>query len=289
MTLSMQYVGGDVVERGGRVYRCQPWPRSGRCNQAGYEPGDSLHWMEAWTVEGSCTGTIPPTLAPTILEWERIGCPEEYEGSATYEEDSTVSKNEVVYRCKPHPDTGFCNTHSPDSWWGFLGWEKLGACAGTLPPTYAPTELPTDLPTTGPTYALWALAGCPEPFDESLGTTYFIGNVTESGGVVYECTEGPRCNQAGWEPGIGEYWEWSWVVLGSCTGTLTLGDHPASFSRCSAPAYDGSTAYEEGDLVQAGGVIYSCKPYPSMLWCGNPDYMPGTKNGAEAWDTVGPC
>ena len=39
--------------------------------------------------------------------------------------------------------------------------------------------------------------------------------------VVYECvaSTSARCNQAGWEPDTGEFWEEAWMVLGSCTGT----------------------------------------------------------------------
>ena len=51
------YSPGETVEQDGVVYECKPWPDSLHCSQAGYEPGTSLHWTQAWLVLGSCTGT----------------------------------------------------------------------------------------------------------------------------------------------------------------------------------------------------------------------------------------
>ena len=102
--------------------------------------------------------SVAPTPAVTIEKWENVGCPEDYDGSATYDANSIVALTGVVYQCKPHvscfrvatliillilsltlrlfnaktqPDTGFCKMHNPDSEWGYLGWKTLGSCTGT--------------------------------------------------------------------------------------------------------------------------------------------------------------
>ena len=122
----------------------------------------------------------------------------------------------IIYE---QPDTGFCNIHSPDSEYGYLGWNTLGSCTGTLAPSNSPTSSPTSNPTTSPTHPIWEKVGCPEAFD--INTSVTMGDVVAVDGVVYECTSAftGRCNQAGWEPGTGDSWETVWSVLGSCEGT----------------------------------------------------------------------
>ncbi|KAL7535401.1 hypothetical protein ACHAXR_007612, partial [Thalassiosira sp. AJA248-18] len=41
------------------VYKCRDWPNSGYCGQGAYEPGTQYGDM-AWTLLGSCSGTISP-------------------------------------------------------------------------------------------------------------------------------------------------------------------------------------------------------------------------------------
>lgn len=282
---------GEFVEFEGVVYECTGHPA--RCNQAGYEPG-SEHESDAWTLLGSCEGTIAPTVATTIDPWEKTGCPEAYDSSATYEEESEVSLDDVVYRCKIFPDNGFCNLHNPYSYYGYLGWETLGSCKGTIVPTSIPTSFPTSSPSYGPTYPKWEKVGCPQEFDESLGTDYDDLETVARDEVVYECKAWPssaRCKQAGYEPGTGEDWGAAWTVLGSCDGTLipTSSPTPEDFSDCSAPAYDTSASYVAGDQVQADGEIHECRGGVWVLWCNNPAYMPGTTAGQDVWNNVGSC
>lgn len=55
-SLGTQYMTGDVVESDGVVYECTS-TFTGRCYQAGYEPGYGALWVEAWELLGSCSGT----------------------------------------------------------------------------------------------------------------------------------------------------------------------------------------------------------------------------------------
>lgn len=294
------YGEGDVVERDGLVFECKEGGTAPHCGQAGYEPGTGQVWDTAWTILGSCTGTIAPTVAVTIEKWEREGCPEEYAPSpTTYADASLVSLNGVVYQCKPHPDTGFCNIHSPDSDYGYLGWVTLGSCAGTLAPTNIPTASPSYFPTSSPTYPEWEKGGCPEAFDESLTTMYTEGQVVASNGVVYECKIYPqtaRCNQDGWQPGMGDFWTEAWEVLGSCDGTITPTSMP---TRQLLPLWDEegcpneydaaiATTYEEGSVVSAYGLrVFECKPWPDAGFCKL--YGPEEENGELGWTVIGGC
>eukprot|EP00579_Thalassiosira_antarctica_P008823 CAMPEP_0201902406 /NCGR_PEP_ID=MMETSP0902-20130614/54938_1 /ASSEMBLY_ACC=CAM_ASM_000551 /TAXON_ID=420261 /ORGANISM="Thalassiosira antarctica, Strain CCMP982" /LENGTH=568 /DNA_ID=CAMNT_0048436405 /DNA_START=21 /DNA_END=1728 /DNA_ORIENTATION=- len=382
-SLATAYATGEVVEYEGDVYECVA-STSARCNQAGWEPVTQSGRVGAghWRVLGGgldnfgeIAGSIAPTETTTLYPlWEKVGCPEEYNSGETYADGSVVSSEKgVVYKCKPFPDEGHCNTHSPDSDYGYLGWETLGSCVGTLSPTLNPTANPTNLPTLLPTHALWETIGCPPEFDASLATAYATGEVVALDEVVYECvaSTSARCNQAGWEPVTGEYWEEAWMVLGSCTGTIVPtaspsreilppwentgcpeeyttdttyeeGDNVSAYESrvfeckpwpdmgfcnmfppedeengdlgwmtvggcdgtlaptdaptvlpevigCSAPAYDSSASYMDGDLVQERGDIYECNEWPYSLWCNNPVYMPGTDIGSSAWTKTGPC
>jgi hypothetical protein len=295
----LTYEGGDVVEVNGLVFECKDGGTAPHCGQAGYYPGTGQFWDIAWTILGSCTGTIAPTVAVTIEQWDLVGCPEEYAPSPmTYEDASLVSLNGVVYQCKPHPDTGFCNIHSPDSEYGYLGWNTLGSCTGTLAPSDSPTSSPTSNPTTSPTHPIWEKVGCPEAFDDSLATTYSEAQVVENNGVVYECKPWPqtaRCNQNGWQPGTGDFWEEAWVVLGSCEGTIAPTGSPTRellplWANSGCPdEYDSSIAYDAGAVVSAYGLrVFECKPWPDTGFCqmfGPEDEV----NGSLGWTTVGGC
>jgi len=55
------YNQGDQVSAEGKIYQCKPWPYSGYCGQAGFEPGlnpfglATPTWMMAWTEIGPCS------------------------------------------------------------------------------------------------------------------------------------------------------------------------------------------------------------------------------------------
>src|SRR6266511_70166 len=51
------YSGGDRVQNNGSAYECKPFPYSGWCSQAAYEPGASPYWADAWTKVGDCSGS----------------------------------------------------------------------------------------------------------------------------------------------------------------------------------------------------------------------------------------
>ncbi len=64
------YSEGSLVQNGGNLYECKPYPYSGWCNGAAwaYEPGQGTYWEDAWTLVGECGGGNPPggNQSPTV-------------------------------------------------------------------------------------------------------------------------------------------------------------------------------------------------------------------------------
>ncbi|MCY9871484.1 immunoglobulin-like domain-containing protein [Vibrio barjaei] len=43
------YAEGDIVTGSdGGLYQCKPWPYTGWCSNPSYEPGETVHWSDAW-------------------------------------------------------------------------------------------------------------------------------------------------------------------------------------------------------------------------------------------------
>jgi hypothetical protein len=49
------YAADARVQHGGKAYQCKPWPYSGWCGQAGYEPGVTASWSDAWILVDTCS------------------------------------------------------------------------------------------------------------------------------------------------------------------------------------------------------------------------------------------
>lgn len=141
---SDEFKAFPYVEVDGEVWECIS--NSGRCGQAGYEPGKDYPgfgalYLEAWKpLMKSCSGPNPnPNLdafqGESLPAWEKLGCPEGYDSEVTYEEgDNVVAFGNIVYECKGSPDTQFCSLISPEGsngWPGSLGWTTVGSCDGT--------------------------------------------------------------------------------------------------------------------------------------------------------------
>jgi hypothetical protein len=128
------YEGGDIAELDGLVYKCsEAQAVSTWCGQSGYKPGDSLYWTSAWTLLGSCDGTISPSKSPVYVSLaDAGGCPDEYDPSATYEEGDKVMSNDVVYKCRPWPNSGWCSmdAYAPGGAFSKDAWTTLGYCDG---------------------------------------------------------------------------------------------------------------------------------------------------------------
>ena len=55
---------------------------------------------EAWSVLGTCTGTLTPTTSPTetvLAPWTLGGCPESFVSQTKYDEGDVVEENGKVY------------------------------------------------------------------------------------------------------------------------------------------------------------------------------------------------
>lgn len=102
----------------------------------------------------------------------------------------------------------------------------------------------------------------------------------------------------GFEPNNGQFWEYAWTELGSCTGTLAPTDSP-SFEHLQdvggcPDEYASSSKYEEGDKVSKDGFVYACKGWPMSQHCSQAGYQPGVDVGGieywtEAWSIFGYC
>jgi len=103
-SLLTPYELGDVVTydtndgQGSLVYECIS-NVIGRCYQGGYTPGEPFV-NEAWSVLGTCTGTLTPTTSPTetiLAPWTLGGCPESFVSQTMYKEGDVVEDNGKVY------------------------------------------------------------------------------------------------------------------------------------------------------------------------------------------------
>lgn len=98
-----------------------------------------------------------------------------------------------------------------------------------------------------------------------------------------------------------EAWRTAWDIVGHCSGTITptsspsfvtlenLGGCPDSWMVTSA-----GDAYEENDIVEARGLVFSCRAWPFSGFCGQAGYEPLVDSGTpdawkDAWELVGFC
>ncbi|KAL3782898.1 hypothetical protein ACHAW5_009069 [Stephanodiscus triporus] len=137
------------------VYTCTTDANSSFCPQAGYEPGTGTHWELAWTLSGSCTGSLSPTESPISSLPNQGGCPSLWTTSVEYRGGDKVSKNGMVFQCNAYPISLFCSQtgYEPLLASGIWesAWTALGPCTGTFEPTPSPTSAPTPEPTSSPT------------------------------------------------------------------------------------------------------------------------------------------
>jgi len=300
------YSAEDVVSVEGSafdlVYQCKPSPVDAFCSQSGYEPGTSIHWELAWTLLGSCMGTIAPTTSPNFVSLDPAGgCPALYSSSADYEEGDRVSRDGLVYQCKAAPLSGYCpqEGYEPGTsigsgsqtveYWK-AAWSVVGHCSGSITPTSSPSF-----------DSLTDMGGCP---DEWVPQTYEEGDRVSANGLVYVCKAHPysgHCGQAGYEP-TSEPGPWSvaWAVAGHCSG---------SYGPTGAPSFDpensvggcpdewvagDNTLYEEGDMVSVSvsttpirKIAYRCKAWPLSGFCGQ--FAPNVFGGDQGWTLAGSC
>ena len=282
------YEAGDKVAKNGVAFKCKDFPASLWCKSSAYEPLGPNYAM-AWTVLGTCTGTISPTASP-MFPANAPGCPDTYSSGTEYEAGDKVEYRSGVYQCKSWPSSGYCNQFGPDdenevNW--KLGWTKVSSCTGTISPTAAPVRNPANQ---------WAKDGCPGKF--AKGTEYEEGDQVEVDSVVYQCKKFPYsgyCKLDGYTPGT-DAGKLGWSKLGWCDGTISptaAPMFPAGTAGC-PDAYVGTAVYEGGDKVMianaAGGVVYACRPWPQSGYCNaGPNYAPGSKNSSIGWTKVGGC
>ena len=130
------YEGGDLAEVDGNVYKCSTAPFVNYwCGNVSFKPGDSTYWQEAWTLLGSCIGTLAPSKSPSYVALKTFGgCPAIYNDGTSYEAGDKVTFEVstgtlLVYECQAFPNNGYCNLFEPGHW-SKLGWTLKGYCDG---------------------------------------------------------------------------------------------------------------------------------------------------------------
>ncbi|KAL7463049.1 hypothetical protein ACHAXS_003425 [Conticribra weissflogii] len=268
------YEDGDKVSIGSKVYLCEG-DFAITCKQYGPEDHGG---SQGWTKLGSCTGTIAPTSSPTF-DPDTPGCPEPYDDTLAYIAGDKVSVENAVYECISGGNSAYCVVFGPTDNGGQLGWNKVGPCFGSLPPTASPTFSP-DTP------------GCPP--EHVAGTPYKGGDkVTVDGHVVYQCDELHQAHCPNRTPGALAGDE-SWVKLGVCTGTIAPTASPTvdPDSPGCPDDYSPATAYGKGDKVTVDGTtVYMCKLDDNAAFCNaGPMFAPGTGMHSDvAWVNMGSC
>lgn len=86
----------------GIVYECASWPQNLFCGMSMYEPATGQYWESAWSIIGSCRGTLTPTTSPSFHHLQDMGvCPDEWQWGihVTYEEGDLISAGRFVFQC----------------------------------------------------------------------------------------------------------------------------------------------------------------------------------------------
>ncbi len=80
------------------------------------------------------------------------------------------------------------------------------------------------------------------------------------------------------------------VSVGGVGGGVSGASGSTTGGSCDGVGTWSLKTYKEGDRVQAGGKLYSCKPYPYEGWCGLSAYEPAKGTYWEqAWTLAGGC
>ncbi|KAL3783692.1 hypothetical protein HJC23_000101, partial [Cyclotella cryptica] len=270
------YEGGDLAEVNGNVYKCSTTPFvNAWCGNPSYKPGDSTYWQQAWTLLGSCTGTMSPSKAPSFSTIKSAGgCPEPYAASTTYEAGDKVEANGLAYQCRSWPNSAWCsmNGYEPDGPNSKDAWTLLGYCSGSIALTSSPT-LPS-----------WRMLVAAPKFIRMLPGDKVSIEVNPGTILIYECQSFPNsgyCSQ--YEPG-----HWSklgWTLKGYCDGTISPTKAPSFVSLTDnngcPKVYSATATYEANDKVSTdldgvNSLVWKCSSdihlsrYCSQYEPGNP-------------------
>lgn len=308
-----EYEEADKVSKDGVVYQCKGWPMSAHCAQAGYAPGvkvgENEYWKEAWTVLGTCSGTIAPTSSPNFASLANLGaCPDEWQSKAigdSYEEGDRVSVGGLVYQCKAWPFSGHCgqagyqpqdgDSSTSGAWKD--AWTVAGYCSGSMGPTSSPSF-----------NALTTVGACPDEWSSSAeyeeGDMVSVSvSTTPIRKVAYKCKAWPYSGHCAQFSPAAYGGDLGWALAGSCDGSVGPTSSP-SFDKLQdvgtgcPDAYSASTNnYEAGDKVTiqvssspVRAIVYECREWPNTGYCNQGSgFEPGTQYGGMAWKLLGSC
>jgi hypothetical protein len=312
-----EYEEGDRVSVENLVFQCRPFPASGHCGQAGFAPlydgGVEDAWKTAWTVLGSCDGTIDPTQSPVFVDLVDQGrCPSEWEarsGDDAYEAGDRVSLGKLVLACNPWPMEAHCSQsgYAPGGdtdYWKEV-WTVVGSCDDTAPPTSSPVidQLAADWTRNCP--PLWV--GGANLYEEGDEVSALVSEDPPRR-VTYRCKAWPFAGYCGQHSPVSSNGDMGWTVVGTCgegRGTYYPTQSPvwsddALEDECPGYYAEG-VEYEGGDqvsvLIQDAAddsedikLVYECKPWPNSGYCSQAGYNPVDSEFAHmAWTFKYPC
>ena len=273
------YDEGDRVSKDGITYQCMSPPVSLHCSQAGYEPDVGTAWERAWSVIGTCTGTITPTSSPNVEYPLLVGpCYDKWDNGETYEQGDKVSvtvstdpERKVSYLCKGWPWSLYCEMYKPNEFGGTQGWDLIGLCDGTGAPSTSPVFV--NLKETVPT-------GCPLEWS-SFTTNYeaddkvtLTVSTNPERKIVYKCRDWPNtgyCNQAGFKPDT-KFGHMAWAKVGYCEGSIAPTPSPTPYMGNADDPY--ACTYKKNikstsETVSCthGSTDCTCQNIPSTVSC----------------------
>ena len=190
------------------------------------------------------------------------------------------------------PMLSHCSAYNPsNSNQQSAAWKDEGECEPSLAPSPITCgQLDTSI------HPEWAGEGCPKPW--VAGMSYGSGDLVQREGIVYKCLDAgfsSFCGQSGFVPGDGDslFWKQAWVLLGSCSGTISPSASPNFLSLDDAGGcpdeYQKGMEYGSGDKVSMSSIVYACKDWPYSQWCSMDGYEPDGPNAAQGWTVMGHC
>jgi len=233
------------------VYECRVWPNTEYCNQGeGFKPG-TVYGNMAWTMKGSCDGSITPTSAPIA-----------YEGDCFYDK-IVVIKNTGTTPCA-HGSSNDCTCIT---------------CTGTSCPQSYTCSKPTDTTNTVQTTV--------KPWVSSYD--YEEGEVIRAGNKRFKCKAWPFyfwCRMSAYEPTEDEtgIFSYAWTRDGICH-TREPTSIPSSMpsSMPSASAVPSSQPTSQPSSMPSLSSKPSSQPsiQPSSIPSSQPSSIPSTQPSSQ--------
>jgi len=198
-----------------------------------------------------------------------IACADPYVDGTNYQAGDVVSRKGRYYECKNSPYTVWCGNiaYEPGgpmkSYWTMV-WQALEDCEEVSGNIAFKSENHHDAPGVHDEYS-----NGKENSDYTDGK-FSVSKIQPVSASTYTVSGTSSSSSSS-----------------SSKNNMSPEVQTSSGSGC-APAYE-VRDYIGGDMVEAEGIKYKCKPHPFTSWCGMQAYAPGTAHGQMAWINEGKC